>query len=285
MVNSQIISNGWHLDIPNDPYHYQIRGLSSSFLKQFLTKPTDKIAYERAHPKPGTAAQNLGTLVHSMTLEPDTVAHDYAVMPDYSGRSKTEKVNAFEEDNSGKIIVNQTTFDKAQAMTASALSNTAINKILTAPGSVAESSVIWKEGFGDQQMKCRPDLLTGNNLPFVVDVKTCAYATIAGFQKSAANFYYHLSAYMYLNGVNKTPAIAEHFGYEFTHFIFICIENEPPYSTALYQLSPDALELGGQLYRLAVNRALEAIENGYKGIEQEIRTLDLPGWANRVPQV
>ena len=62
-------------------------------------------------------------------------------------------------------------------------------------------------------MKVRPDGLC-KNYPVIVDLKTTADASYSGFQRSVERFGYHVSAAMYMEGVNQCKPLLE----EMRHF-------------------------------------------------------------------
>src|SRR5690625_8047391 len=84
----------------------------------------------------------------------------------------------------------------------------------------------------------------------VLDLKSCADASYSGFIKSIQNFYYHVSAAMYLEGINQCKQLMQELNeFRYNKFVFICVENTPPYLVSVYELSREDLEIGKSLFR------------------------------------
>lgn len=281
---------GWHLDISNDDYH-KGNGISSSNLKQLLDYVPERCAWNKLNPREATPSMQLGTLVHAMILEPDSVEKEFAVMPDFQGSwQKTNPMKAdFIAQNPNKTIVTKADYDTAIKMRDSAMRQTTVERLLGVDAVfVAESSAYWYQEIAENEwtmLKCRPDALCGNYRPFVVDLKTGADATISGFQQAIIKYAYHLSAAMYMDGINQTPAIANYFGYSFTHFIWVVIENTPPYSAAIYQPDSKVMAMGRKLYEISQQRFAAAKSNGWPGFLDEIQLIDLPPYGDKIKTI
>jgi hypothetical protein len=97
---------------------------------------------------------------------------------------------------------------------------------------------------------------------------------------------YHLSAAMYLEGVNQCTELLQetkHFAY--TKFVLVLVENEPPYLPAAYELSQEYIEIGKLLYRRAMRTLQHGRDNDWPGFPEEIRVMEPPTWANRLHTV
>lgn len=274
---------GWYTDIDDHEYHHVSPGVSSTGLKSFQTQTGAHYAYNRANPKEDTDALKIGKLFHALALEPDTVSEKFIARPDFSGKGSVAARKEFEAEHDDKVILKADHFKQALEMRLALMENPAVRNLIGDPDQlVAESSIYWRDGVHDILQKIRPDALLKNNLPFCVDIKTCVSASETEFNKAIANYGYHISAAMYLDGLRKCPAIAEYFGYEITHFIYIAVEKEPPYLSAVYELSPDDLALGQSEYRALQRRYADSKSAGFPGYAQTIRQTKLPAWANKV---
>ena len=124
-------------------------------------------------------------------------------------------------------------------------------------------------------VKARLDKLnTDHNI--VVDLKTAIDASFSGFARAAAEFEYHIQHAMYLDVMRQAgqPAKA---------FVFVAQEKAPPYAAAPYELPKQAVEMGLDLYRRRLELYAKCHNaNDWPGYDQNIRSLDLPGWAYRV---
>jgi hypothetical protein len=124
-------------------------------------------------------------------------------------------------------------------------------------------------------IKGRVDALKveSDNEAVIVDVKTTsAGADYGTFSRQAASLNYHVSAawYCHLAGLNGLPPC---------RFYWIAVEVAPPYAAAVYEIHPDALDLGVGM----MNDALELIaqcedEGVWPGYAPEVQCLNLPSW-------
>lgn len=289
ITGKKFIEPGWHKDIPNEDYHGS-SGVSSTTLKKMLTKTPAHVKHGQSNPMNSTANMNLGTAVHSLVLEPEQFDNDIAVMPDYSGKGSVELKREFKEANQGKTIITGEQLKTAEAM-AESVKNHA-EAMLLLDGAITESSIYWWYHSIDeddnteykQVHKVRPDAL-GVSHPVCIDLKSCADATEDGFSKAVMNFGYHISAAMYLDGLNQCSEALEAMGvFAVKHFMFIVVENTAPYVTAVYRLSEKDLELGKKLYRRAAFKYKKAKDQDWPALPG-IRELELPAYASKVWRV
>ena len=108
----------------------------------------------------------------------------------------------------------------------------------------------------------------------ICDVKTTsAGADYGTFSRQAAQLNYHLSAawYCHLAGLNGLPP---------ARFYWVVVEVTPPYAVAVYEIAPDALELGASMMSDALSLIAECEDAGvWPGYGERIETLNLPAWA------
>lgn len=222
-------------------------------------------------PRPPSAKQELGTLTHLAILEPDEYARRVSIAPDIDRRSKAGK----QEYESYLASLPK------DAITASIEQEIAIKKmrdsVMTQPyaaallaNGVAETTVI--ATISSIVVKGRPDWLP-HDLPIIVDLKTAVDASPRGFSRAAANFNYHLQAALYVDLLTEVTG-QEH------EFVFLVVENEPPYCVALYQLTFDAIEKGRRRYKNALRIYKQCLETGeWPGYAIEVTEIELPRWA------
>jgi exodeoxyribonuclease VIII len=107
----------------------------------------------------------------------------------------------------------------------------------------------------------------------IVDVKTTsAGADYNTFSRQAASLNYHVSAawYCHLCGLNGLPP---------ARFYWIAVETSAPYAVAVYEIAPDALELGASLMSDALGLIAECEDAGvWPGYAPEVQCLNLPSW-------
>lgn len=294
---------GWYKDLSNEEYHGSF-GFSSSNLKKLCERTPAHLKYESRHPREATANMKMGTLVHTLVLEPEAFEREYIIEP--QGLEKPTQANfesknpkpqtvakinrwlAWEKESEGRQTLKQELYDQARFMADSVLNHPIASVLLQ--DVISESSIYWwyKNRDPDDETeyrimaKVRPDAISIAH-DCLIDLKTTTDASYTGFQKSVMYFYYHLSAAMYLDGVNQCKVLLEEMRkFAYTSFVFICVENQPPYECAVYELDKRALEIGKQLYRRAMLNLHRGKENNWPGYPEDIRILELPSWAERL---
>ena len=282
------IAPGWHRDLSNEEYHGSA-GYSSSQLKTLIEKTPAHLKHSFGVLREPTDNMNLGTAVHTLVLEPEKFDEEFAVSEKFDGRTKADKAAkaAFEAESVGRTVITEPQRDKAILM-AESVRNHPIAGLLVSD-IIAESSVYWWYKSMDpdddsrykQMLKVRPDILC-RGYPVIADLKTTNDGSYTGFIKSIQNFYYHVSAAMYLEGVNQCKPLLEEMGrMAFNKFVFICVENFEPYLTSVYELSPEYLDIGKLLYRRSLRVLRDGIENDWPAYPDEVRVIEPPGWAQR----
>lgn len=283
---------GWYRDISNEQYH-RGPGTSSSNLKVLMEQTGEHLQYNKVNPKESTASMALGTAVHALVLEPEKFGESIAVAPSVNKRTNAGKAQ-FEEfmlENEGKTIVSPEQFEQAQAMANRVLEHPVAGLLLQ--DIIVESSIYWwyrSSELGDDHrykefLKVRPDALS-RNYPIVMDLKTVKDGSYSGFIRSIQDYWYHLSAAMYLDGCNQCqPLLDELHHIAFTKFVFICVENFAPYCVSVYELSPEYVALGKQIYRMALYRLSKSREENWPGYPEEVRVIEPPAYAIRTPIV
>jgi exodeoxyribonuclease VIII len=108
----------------------------------------------------------------------------------------------------------------------------------------------------------------------IVDVKTTsAGADYGTFSRQAASLNYHFSAawYCHLAGLNGLPP---------ARFYWIAVETSAPFAVAVYEIHPDALDLGVGMMNDALGLIAQCEDEGvWPGYAPEVQALNLPAWA------
>jgi hypothetical protein len=124
-------------------------------------------------------------------------------------------------------------------------------------------------------IKGRVDALKveSDNEAIICDVKTTsAGADYGTFSRQAASLNYHFSAawYCHLAGLNGLPP---------ARFYWIAVEVAPPYAVAVYEIHPDALDLGVGMMNDALELIAQCEDAGaWPGYAPEVQCLNLPAW-------
>lgn len=271
----------------NEKYHSHRQFISASRLKAMGVSPRHYQLYFE-DPKQGksTPAQELGTLVHTMLLEPDTLKDDYYITGEaklngttVKGREQTER---WVLECKGRPIVSQQMEAEATAMVKSALSQDSICKLLDS--GKPEQSIYAVDKETGLFVKTRADFRreAGGRWNTIVDVKTAADASPDEFPKAVLNYDYILQAGM------QSVIIEQATGFACEFYNYLAIENSFPYCACAYRLPSDDLELGKVRYRKFLNRVKECTDNnswgGYETmvpddmVSRGVITISFPSW-------
>jgi hypothetical protein len=263
----------FHMTLTNEQYHRN-SAVSKSHLDQVAKSPRHYwgryLDPDRVKPEP-TAAMILGTALHTAVLEPHLWDEQFAVPPQaFDRRTKVGKelALAFEADAAGKTVLTPDDADRIRRMADAVHTHPAAGFLLDLPGT-REASYFWTDEATKLECKCRPDWHSQDRR-LLVDVKTTEDASPRGFQKSVANFRYHVQSAWY----QRPFAEAE-------QFLFIAVEKQPPFLVAVYAATPAMMAAGDRV----AQRDLETLaqcraSNEWPGYSDEIQMLDLPSWVN-----
>ena len=223
-------------------------------------------------PRESTAAFDLGTVLHASALpgeDPDSIA---VRMP--AGMKKTTKEGkAFVAEHEGKIILSPSDAYLIDQMMAS-LAEHPFSQALV-KGELAgqsEQSFFCTDDASGLELKCRPDFLL-NDGSLVLDLKTTQDASPKGFQRSIANYRYHVQASHYLDVIESAT------GKRPQAFLFIAVEKVRPFATAVYMADEAMIGVGKQHAREDLdNIAKWMAEDHFPGYSERVEEISLPKW-------
>lgn len=284
---SIITAPGVYPDIPNEIYHGRDEicpgpSISSSGLKTILAKSPYHYWYGSGlNPNPPveekapSTALNFGKLAHSWVVEGDKALDDYEIVDDtWDRRAKDRKAWAEEVEAAGKTIMKQGALDQVRAMAR------AINTSIAAPmlrGSEKEVTLAWQDEETGVWLRVRFDALhlnpptTGKWI--VPDYKTAADAGPVAFSRAVANFGYHISAAMYLEGCERV------LGRRPDAWVWMVQESAEPFAVACYQADPEDLEWGRLEFRRALNLFAECLRTDHwPGYAEDVAMISTPAW-------
>lgn len=257
-------------DLTNAEYHAST-AISKSGLDLIRRAPY-LYAYRRENPQEQTPAMRLGTLTHTVVLEPEVFAHSVIARPEgIDRRTSAGKADwaAFEIMAEGREIITNEEGAKLAAIRDAVRSHPAAAKALTGSPTI-EQSIFWdSDGIA---CRCRPDAVTSKGV--IVDLKTTRDASPEGFAKSIAQYRYHVQAAFYSDGYRAA------FGEAPRGFVFIAVETEPPYLVAVYVASEAMTQRGRVDYQTDLDTFRRCQESGtWPGYSDAPLTIDLPKWA------
>ena len=207
-----------------------------------------------------------GTAVHTFFLENELFKNRYCFKPKaFNGRTKEGK--QWMEEHGHLNILAAEWEENLIHMNHSFLDSPA--KIIYDRKGLTELSY-FSEDLGGIRAKCRPDWISSDGHT-VVDLKTTQDASPKGFQKSIANFGYHIQSAWYVRVLKNLDVPVK-------EFIFIAIEKTAPFCVGVYRASEEMLEEGNKKVDEAIDKILWCKENDtYPDYTpNEIETIDLP---------
>lgn len=266
----------WPVDATT--YHSCRQTLSHSALEDFRQSVP---LYHGRHvlgnlpPRKQTEAMSLGTALHFALLQPDLFATEVITAPlDINRRTNAGKLEwaAFELASAGKTLLDAEDYQRVIDMAAAVLGHSKARAALESAGPT-EYAIRWQDGNGVWVRNLIDKLIPAKEL--LVNLKTAADPSPAGFAKAVSNFGYHRSSALYVRGAREALGHAD------PQELFIVIGKEPPYEVACYVLDDAALALGAQqnaadMLELAQRRASDDWSSRHAGL---IETVAIPTWA------
>lgn len=242
--------------------YFSAPGLNKSAAMHLLRSPAHFQAYLQAERKE-TPAFTRGLALHAkLAGERDTVA----VAPDVDRRTNLGKSEwrAFELAAAGKIVVTP----EVDAQTDRMAEAIAVHGIAGEYLRTGEHELSTFFHFDGIACKARIDCLTETA---IVDWKSAA--DIEAFARSAAAYHYDLQAAWYSEAVRAVTGKA-------LPFVFVMVEDAPPYAVKVFQAGETMLERGLHNMRRCVELFKQCKQaNDWPGYPAEIETLELPAWS------
>ncbi len=256
----------------NKEYHSG-EGVSKSDLDLLHICPA-KYRYRKDNPdEHETPALLFGSMVHKLILEFDEFEKEFAVAPEGDKRTKAGK-QAFDDFMAtvgDRKVVSLADYEEGCRIRDAVMTNPKAKQLLT--GGDTETSYYWNDERTGVKCKCRPDKV---NMGYIIDLKTTNDASREGFARSLFNYRYHVQAAWYLKGYEAATGIKP------AGFIFVAVEKEAPYATAIYIVNDVTVDIGMSEAATDLDTYVACSESGnwygYGGENNEAMTIDLPAW-------
>jgi exodeoxyribonuclease VIII len=264
---------GIHYDMAEQDYR-SAPAIAGSDAKHILAPKTP--AHYAAHmagetKREPSKAMMLGTMAHVAVLEPQKLDTAFVERPEgIDFRTKLGK--EWKESIGSMPVLDQDEARAVRGIRDSIAANKAARELLAETQSevalfAEHRTGLWIKGRVDA-LKVVDDMES-----VIVDVKTTsAGADYGTFSRQAASLNYHVSAawYIHLAGLNGLPPC---------RFYWIAVEVAPPYAVAVYEIAPDALELGASLMSGALELIAQCEDAGvWPGYAPQVQCLNLPSW-------
>lgn len=226
-----------------------------------------------------TDAMLFGTMVHDGKLDPKELLNKYVVMPAFekelskeykvpkASKEYKEKVEEWESQNKGKIIVTQDDYNRMRDMCTALDACTEARQRLSHDGP-SEVSFVWRDRATGILCKGRIDKMNHRDR-YISDLKTCQ--SCDDFERVIADRNYHRQGAFYIDG------LYELLGEWYQHWI-IAVEKDHPFGVKAAPLSDDAVTFGRKQYRKALRNISSALNTGiYEGYQSPV-CWDIPQW-------
>lgn len=302
------IKPGLLLDHYSNADYHVAPGLSSSAVRCFYQKSARHYYHYyvlQEVKKKETEALFLGTLVHSLILEPDNFYENYKQEPnkeDYpnalntvsdlvayceqhgleTGGKKAELIKRVlahdntvpiwalmncPNDHDKRVIIKKEMWEKCHSMRDSVFSHPQISALFS--DGRAEVSVWGQDNKTGLLTKCRCDWLRNDGI--VIDLKTSVSSSPDGFSLECAKYNYALQQAHYMN----TLATA---GYPQSEFLFVVVEKEPPFLCQCYVLDKHSVKIAEQAYQQTLQHIFRCHNDDQWPPYTDDTALSLPVW-------
>ena len=255
------------LNMSNEDYH-ALPTISSSAVK---TVSINGLARWKFGQRKSSTAFDMGTAAHALALEPEA---DLVRRGPETRRGNAWKEAHEEAQSAGALLLTAADYDQAMGIADSVKAHREASKLLSGKP-VIEASIFAYDPSVGLDLRCRPDAWR-RDIGCVVDLKTTISASPEEFAKSAMRFGYHIQESFY----RRVMALA---GEPIDRFIFIAVEKEPPFVTAVYELDSNARAEADAAVDDALAQIASAQSSGIypTGYEDGVTVLALPSWGFR----
>lgn len=273
---------GLHVNMPDKDYR-RAHGANKSMLDDLNISPA-LAHWRRLHPDPPTPAMNLGQALHTLVLEPHLFESRFVRSEYDTFQSKEAKQWRALQELAGLTVLrcksdnpvrDPSEWDRAHAM-AEAVRNHPIAGTLFADQGPTELSMFWIDQFVPGRRRlCKGRLdkwCEGHTV--IADLKKVPIegAAMSNFARKVNDYRYHVQAAYYLDGAHEC-------GLRPRAFVFVVVEEGPPYQVACYTLPLEWLHQGRQTYIRDLERYSECMESGdWPTYPDEVREIQQPGY-------
>lgn len=233
--------------------------LRYSVLKQMSSSPLHACYAHLKADSEGSLALRLGSGAHALVFgTPEVVVWEGKVR-------RGKEWDAFESENSDKIVLNRSEFAGAQSMANAIKSNEVARRVLFAPDVVREQRIDWT--WSGRAWRSTPD---ARAFRVLAELKTTRCADPKWFWRDADRMHYTAQLAIYRHAIEQTEGVKPRDVYLFA------VESSPPYAVVPYQLSERSLEHGWRKAQEWHARWLECEEKGeWPGYTTGVEELDV----------
>lgn len=253
-------------------------GVRASELKQLRKSPAH-MKYYRDN-QITSASTQIGTLVHKLFLEPDSVNNLVMRPKDADGKPLNGNTKLYKDWKKELEATDQTEVTQKELDIVSqileSLNYSPDVLMLRESFSGTEQVFRWTEkveykDYGTREVICKAKIDALSSFA-LIEVKTTSDSSPRAFTRQAYEMGYHIQAYHYLKAVREA-------GHDVNYVFFIVVENTPPFITTVFTASREFLEAGAKEWNQLINLYVECEElKTYKGYTDVLQSLSLPDW-------
>lgn len=248
--------------------------LDKSGIDRLLVSPAE---YRYGPPTQATESMDMGTVVHALVLEPETVAEicHVAILSARSGAGKKERDDALA---AGKIRLTRGKYALCRHAASALSADPVCRKLLDMPGE-AEVSLYWDMPLGSGQVPCKARMDYLAELPdgscIAVDLKTTSawLANTGSLSYHIHKWHYERQAAWYLEGLQAV-------GLGCRQFVFLFVGMRSPHFTSAVRLTDTDIRHGWNDCLAAAKIWQRCMETGiWPSSPGSLATAGpLPGW-------
>lgn len=190
----------------------------------------------------------MGAAVHMAVLEPGLFETKFAPVF-HDGRTKDGKKERAEIAAEGRAPMPAEDYRSAISMAQSLFTHPRVSRLLS-DAIACEQTAVWH--MQGARCKARRDLVGPR---WVADVKTCASIDRFSPWTVTDRGYYRQAAWYMDADVVISKTVPE-------HFFFLVVSNSPPFESAVFRLTDDAIRLGQQENTVLLNGYVECAKTG-----------------------
>ena len=264
------------LEMSNEDYHdkSQHPHISSSDIKEIAATSVLHWAIKQDKPRKETPAMRMGSMLHSMILEP----HKKEYVRGLPNRLKRKEWAAMEEKaaKQGKILVTEGEYDEAEELAAIALDTCKLlRESIKKENFVAEASVFTYLDDFNLAVKARPDGLLmptkEGEQGIILDIKKTKATTPKEFEKEIQRYSYHLQASYYMMVMRQAEMPCN-------KFYFIAVNSDTGVAT-VHELSELYLKYAEKRMYEAMHKLVHAQSTGqFDTGWNDVNVIHLPAW-------
>lgn len=269
---------GIYADMSAEAYH-AVAALSKSRMDALHKSPAHFLA-ALTEPHEDTAATILGSLTHTLAMEPELFGQRFAAFENIKRSTKEGKANCESAEAAGLTPISTETLAQAQAMAKALREHPTASGAFLADGTLFEVSVFWEEHVNGVTIPCKARLdVLNKGLPgfglLCADIKKTRDASPQAMRRHVAEYRYHVQAAWYRRGLFNL-------GLHTRQFLLLCVEDAPPYPVGLYNISEEAQGLALREIKADMETLAECMKaDHWPGYSVDVLELDLPEWAKR----